>query len=290
MIFLTPDNETVYEEVLDHMIITDVEGTSYKNPIRQFLAYCELVGANYSDNLDVVFFDKYILYLKQVKQIKSNSVYIHLASLKFFYRFLISRGKASHFVLEELCKLKVKKDKRTIKEHITKEELDEIIEMTQAFYTTMPMQKVKTIMYFMFFTGVRRDEIINLKRDDIDLDSGEALIKLPTKNREERYIFFTKEIVRLLRAYFISEPEITNAFNITKSKLRSLVEYAGQFTKKPLSPHTFRHSFAHYLARNGVDIKVAQKLLGHKSLATTEIYFDPDKEDVKNVYKNKIDK
>lgn len=280
--------DEILEQFKNHMKVKDMSKV-YENPTKQYLTYCENSAISYDNisEIDICFLEGFILYLKG-KQLKNGTIDNHIKAIRLFYKFLVDRKLIDGKVIEELYKVKLHKPEKVIKDYITKEELDELIEMAWGWYRAMDMYKLKAILYFMFFTGVRIGELINLKREHITLETKEALIKIPTKGREERYIFFTKEVRKLVDQYFSTEPEETNAFNVTRNQVISLIQYLRQFTHKKITPHTLRHSFAHYLALNEIDIKVAQKLLGHKNLASTEIYYDPTKETVKKIYHNKL--
>lgn len=272
-----------------HLQVNDKDHDAYYFPVKKYLEYCEVCAVEYDNKDEIVFafLEGFILSLK-TKQLAQNTIFKYLNSIRFFYKFLVNRKLIDSVVIEELYKVKVKREGRKIKEFLTKKELDELIEMAQGWYTAMDMYKMKALLYFMFFTGVRIGEIVNLKRKYINLEEKESIIKLPSKNKRERYIYFTKEVKKLVSIYYDTEPENFNAFNVTKPQIRYLIDYLEDFINKTITPHTLRHSFAHYLALNEVDIKVAQKLLGHKSLASTEIYYDPTKETVKKIYQNKL--
>ena len=151
--------------------------------------------------------------------------------------------------------------------------------------------KIKAVLYFMFYTGLRAGEITRLKRRDINLKELRAIVRNPNKNNEERYTFFPQKIGVMLQEYFDIESEEYNAFNMTHRKLSYLLARLKMFLseKKNLSPHILRHSFANLLAENEIGIRVAQKLLGHKSLNSTLIYYDPDLKIVEKIYRKNLD-
>jgi integrase len=186
-------------------------------------------------------------------------------------------------------KFKLKPAEKKKKDYITEDELKEIVEMGMSFCEQIDPYKLEVIMYFLFYTGIRRGEFLNLKRSDFDLPSNKAKIRIPTKNREERWIYFPKELTTIIENYFNVDAEEYNAFNMTEAQLVFLMKQLKEFLKgKNLTPHSLRHSFARMLAEKEVDIKTAQKLLGHKNLATTEIYFDPDDRIVEKNYRSKV--
>lgn len=282
------DMEKILDQFKNHLIVRDMSN-SYVPRVRQYLYYCEMQGVDYldADKIKMEFLEGLILNIKAKGRTK-GTVDNYIKAIRFFYKFLVNRDLVDGKVIKELYKVKLNPPERKIRDYLTKEELDELIMMAEGWYRGMDITKLRALLYFMFFTGVRIGELINLKRKYINLEERESLIKLPNKGKQERYVFFTKEVKKHLEIYFDLEEEETNAFNVTTKRVTNLIKYIEQFTKKKITPHSLRHSFAHYLALNQVDIKVAQKLLGHKNLASTEIYYDPTIETVKQIYKNKL--
>lgn len=149
--------------------------------------------------------------------------------------------------------------------------------------------KIKAIMYFMFYTGVRRGEIEHLRREGIDLAS--RIAKVYGKGKKERIVFFTKEVVGILKSYFASEPEEINAFNIRNEALGGVFKRAKPYFKKiNFRPHLLRHSFATMFINNGGDIATLSRLLGHASITTTMRYIGVETKKMKELYDKNIGK
>jgi len=148
--------------------------------------------------------------------------------------------------------------------------------------------KVKAILYFMFYTGVRQSEMVPIQRKDIDLKACIAKI-YEKKTKKERLAVFPPRITKILLDYFNYCPEGENAFNIGKHSITYIFKALKHFFPKiRLRPHLLRHSFATHLLRKGVDIAVVSKLLGHSNISTTERYLRLDISLIKEVYNNKI--
>lgn len=147
--------------------------------------------------------------------------------------------------------------------------------------------KVKAILYFMYYTGVRRGEIANLKRENIDLSSRTA--KIYGKGKKERIVFFTKKVAEILKSYFISEDEEINAFNIRDKALESMFARAKPYFKKiNFRPHLLRHSFATMFINAGGDIATLSRILGHASITTTMRYIGVETTKMKEIYDKNI--
>lgn len=141
----------------------------------------------------------------------------------------------------------------------------------------------QAVVEMLFATGARVSEISNLKADCVDLNSG--LIRIMGKGAKERYIQIGEpEVLNLLKKYYTdNEKEIKacgyffiNQRNqrFTEQSIRGMIKkYAKQAgIERNITPHMFRHSFATYLIEEDVDISCLQRILGHSSIRTTQIY------------------
>jgi len=240
-------------------------------------------------------------FLNSLPSTHSGTVNSYILIVRLFYKFLNDTNVVPVSLLESVTnKFKLRRTSQTIKDYITKDELNDMIEMGQSFVEYVPPMKLSAILYFLFYTGLRRNEFLRLKRNDIDLAGCTVKVRIPTKNRQERIVFFPKriaatktnpmvEFVKLLTDYFASEPEEDNAFNMTPNSLQRLIKNLKDFVpKKNLTIHTFRHSFARMLAAQQIDSRIAQKLLGHKDIKSTMIYYDPDIDIIQGIYKEKV--
>lgn len=210
--------------------------------------------------------------------------------MRSFYRFLINSEGLNSSLLDTMYKVQYLKVEQKMPNYIKYEEMRDLVTAGITNVTWMNPAKTKVLLYFLFFTGVRRNELINLKRRDIDLKANNAIIRLPTKGKRERYVYYPAAVSELLRTYYRTEPETINAFNITVGQIGHFIEYLNLISpvKIHFSTHSFRHSFAKFLTRKGVDITCAQKLLGHKSITTTRMYYDPDQYVVEQIYRDKL--
>lgn len=148
--------------------------------------------------------------------------------------------------------------------------------------------RMKTLFYFMFYTGARLSDIINLHRPDIDLEQSCVTFK-KGKGEVDRTVPFTEEVKELLIKYFETEPQDINAFNMCNSTLRKYCyEISGILGDLKFSPHTFRHSFARwYLDVLGGTTDKLQHLLGHKDIKTTQEYTKIKSKDLIDDYKRR---
>lgn len=208
------------------------------------------------------------LYLqKLIKEERSNS-YINIAinAIKFYYEMVL--GMPNRFYSIERPRKKSKLPKV-----LSKEEIVLIINNTNNI-------KHRCIVSLLYSSGLRRNELLQLKLKDID--SKRMLIRVEqAKGNKDRYTVLNKSVLDDLRKYYkiynpktyLFENPISNKKYSSSSVLKIVVtaaENAG--IKDRVTPHMLRHSFATHLLENGTDIRYIQLLLGHNSTKTTEIY------------------
>ena len=183
-------------------------------------------------------------------------------SIKFFYRNVLNKN------FEEKLPLARKSLKLPIV--LNKEEITKMIESTYNI-------KHKLIIMFLYYAGLRLNEVRNLKWQDIDFNREIIHIKT-AKGDKERIVFLHKKLIEILEIYgekngeFIFISQRDRKYN--KRTIQQIVKQSSKKVeiKKNVTPHTLRHSFATHLLESGADIRYIQQLLGHKNLKTTQIY------------------
>ncbi|MBI5393331.1 tyrosine-type recombinase/integrase [Candidatus Woesearchaeota archaeon] len=199
-----------------------------------------------------------------------RSVYF---ALRFFYNNVLNKN------FEESLPIARKSLKLPIV--LSKEEINKMIESTNNI-------KHKLVIMFLYYAGLRLDEVRNLKWQDIDLDR--KIIHLKTaKGDKERIVFLHKKLIEMLRIYgickesfiFCSQKDEKYNKRTIQQIIKSISKKVG--IKKNVTPHTLRHSFATHLLESGADIRYIQQLLGHKDLKTTQIYTHVANKDIKRL-------
>lgn len=150
--------------------------------------------------------------------------------------------------------------------------------------TSFPLRD-KAIFELMYATGVRCSELVSIKLSDIDFNN--RLIRVWGKGKKERIVLFGEKAEETVKKYLsVERPPLVatksseylfvnyTGDGITQRSVQRIFEMFRKFLKinKNLTPHKIRHSFATHLLNQGVDLRVIQELLGHKTIATTEIY------------------
>lgn len=139
--------------------------------------------------------------------------------------------------------------------------------------------KHKVMLYAIYSAGLRRSELLNLRRQDIDADRNHILIRGGKGNKDRMTLLSSKLLVMLGGYYDKYKPEVwvfegNHGGQYSASSLNHVFTHALKKSgvAKDASLHTLRHSFATHLLENGTDIRYIQALLGHNSCRTTEIY------------------
>ena len=218
--------------------------------------------------------DKITTFFRQYKvfnQENVNSFFASKVSLLCGNSFNIYINAFNHYAKFLKLEIEIPKYHRVdsrIKDCLEKNELDDIlIKVPLIFKNGL---KVQVILELMYFTGLRPKEIINLKREDINLQEKHLIIR-DTKVKRDKKIVLSDSICYLLPMVFLQEPERINALNITQIGLgyifRTISKQMG--LKKRITPYTTRISFAHYMLKSGLKINELQLAMNHKNVTTT---------------------
>jgi len=173
-------------------------------------------------------------------------------------------------------------------EYITLEEINKVINHLATYSKRLSADKAEIVLYFMFYTGVRKSEILNLKRENIDLVN--CRVKLyEEKVKQENVVPFPNTIVNKMIVYFDNNKEEINAFNITLAQINYLFRVImSNILGRKIKPHLSRHGGGRYLQEKGISVAVVQKILGHKNINTTLKYLKPDQKMIEDEYRKKI--
>ena len=212
-----------------------------------------------------------------------------IKAMRSFYNFLADNHLSTKDILVDvILKVKQYKEAKTIPNSFTAEEIAGIVKDAMSFGLMHPI-KTRALIWFLFYSGLRKKEFLMLKRINFNLSECEFTAKF-TKNKIERIGYIPKEVRDMVQEYFSIEPEENNAFNMN----RYTFEYF--FTKlneclpkgKHIHPHAMRHSFAMMLVDSSVDVAHAQKMMGHESIDATMRYFRVRDKQVKEIYAKKV--
>lgn len=180
---------------------------------------------------------------------------------------------------------------KKLKKPITEKELSKIIEPQIDNMFPNGLQ-VKTILYFMFYTGLRKGELPLIKRSHFFLDEKELTINIPKQNKQKK-LFITKDMILLLKKYFSTEAEKENAFNTSEDKIDNIFKVLKQNhvlgKDRHIWPHLFRDSFACHCVRKGINLFRIKELMGHSNILTTMGYLTMCQDELKQDFLEKME-
>ena len=238
---------------------------------------------------------EWIIYLLDEQGLSASSVNRKLSTLRTFYKYLRRMGWVSVNPMEKVI---APKKKRPLPYFVRESEMDRLLEMTATDHSFVGIRNRLILMMF-YETGVRRAELLGLTDASVDLVAKQ--IKVDGKRNKQRIIPFGEELETEIRAYVNARNETfgqnagferffvtAKGLAMNKSQVSKVVKenLSKVTTIKKRSPHVLRHSFATAMLNNNADLTSIQKLLGHESVATTEIYTHVSFEELKSEYKN----
>ncbi len=188
----------------------------------------------------------------------TSSISLTASAIRYFYGEVLGLA---------IGKIKIPRRERLLPEVLTKDEVYKIIEAAKT-------KKAQLILELMYTAGMRVSEVVSLQKKDVNLITGRARIK--GKGNRMRQVLIPPNLLAELKSF--SDTKTVYFFSDNKPMTtRNVQKILHQISKrlhmnKKVTPHMLRHSYATHLLEDGVDIRVIQSLLGHKNLATTEIY------------------
>ena len=251
---------------------------SYDNDLKQFESFFK----TYSTNKEIKTTDKrairsWIVELS-LKKLSPKSINRKIATLKSFFKFLIKREVIEINPSTNITSLKTdQKIPNFLKEKDVNFLFDNLI-LEKNFNGERDMM----ILELLYGTGIRISELINLKTRNINLPKKE--MKIMGKRKKERIIPLHQQIISQIKKYLDKKNEIKSThefllctnkgkklypmliYRIVKKHLSSLIN------SKKYNPHLLRHTFATHILNKGGDLNSIKDLLGHESLAATQIY------------------
>ena len=224
----------------------------------------------------------------------ASTVNNSLSAVRSFFRFALARGLVEK---DPAYAVKGPKKRKPLPQYVRESEMDRLIDLPEVWGDSMKDVRARTIIILFYETGIRLAELVAL--DDQDVDFGMHQLKVTGKRNKQRIIPFGAELEETLRHYMKQRDEqivkqdqalLLNdkGQRVTRYQVASVVKrYLSLVTTmKKRSPHVLRHSFATAMLNNGAGLESVRKLLGHESVATTEIYTHTTFEQLKRVYEN----
>ena len=276
-----------YEKRLSHNTVL-----AYQNDLRQL---AEFIHEKYSHpevtTATYIMVRSWIVSLVE-SGIEATSVNRKIACLRTFFKFLL---KQETIVRDPMIKISVLKTKKRLPGFVKEEDMVNLLD-NQIVDETFEGQRNMLILEMFYGTGMRLSELINLKEKSIDLRN--RTIKVLGKRNKERVIPFSESLVLVIKNYLAirnREVEIKEHGNLfirangepcyPMMIYKIVKKYLDQFPGvEKRSPHVLRHTYATHLLNRGAELNAVKDLLGHTSLAATQVYTHNSMEKLKKVF------
>ena len=266
---------------------------SYRRDVNDFVLFCiEKYSLTSVTEVGLFCVRAWVIDLLQTQKITPRSVRRKIAALKSFFKFLIQRDIIK---IDPTKKIALPKIGKPLPTFVPKQKID-LLFTDENFADDFIGLRDRTILEVLYATGMRRSELISLTLPDFS--TAGKYFKVLGKGNKERLIPFAPHTKVVMEKYLAMRKETfvnieNNYIFVTKKGAPIYDKLVYNLVKKYLSlvssaakrsPHTLRHSFATHLTDNGADIKAVKELLGHASLAATQIYTHNSIEKLKKVY------
>lgn len=264
---------------------------SYENDLNQFFSY---LLHQYPDttinDVKSMMVRSWLAQLKGEEDLTAKSINRKISALKSFFKYQMKLGLLIQTPMGTIVAPKITK---RLPSFIQESQLDTLFHHVE-FADNWQGSTEKLVLDLFYATGMRLSELIQLKESQID--SSYRQIKVLGKGNKERIIPVSQQLIEGIQQYIQHKPVklegVHNVFVNEKGKPLNPRSVYG-FVKKNLglvttaqkkSPHTLRHSFATHLMNNGADLNAVKELLGHSSLAATQVYTHNTIEKLKEVF------
>ena len=263
---------------------------AYETDLRQFGDFLKSVGEELDyTNVDSDLIRSWVVTLMDSS--KSTSVNRKLSSLRSFYRFLMKRGKTT---VNPLAKITGPKNSKPLPTFLRENDMDRLLDEI-SYGEGFEAVRDRMILETFYATGMRLSELVGL--NDTDVDFSAMQVKVTGKRNKQRIVPFAAGLAQNLQRYVKIRnealPEGVKAFFVLKDGERMNAGKVYGIVKRNLSrvvslkkksPHVLRHTFATSMLNNQAELRAVKELLGHESLAATEIYTHTTFEELKKVY------
>jgi len=266
---------------------------SYQTDLLQFEAYINSTFDLGITDIKPTYLRSYLVDLMEGKK-SETTINRKTSVLRSFYKFLVREGKLEQ---NPTVLLRAPKIPKRLPVFIDAQKMDKLLDSESYFDQSFPSLRDHLVIELLFGTGIRLAELISLKETDIDIYS--STIKVLGKRNKERIIPVAKPLVDQLHIYLDQKKLqkfdnktvnliVTNTGAVAYPKLvyRIVTSYLNHVsTNEKKSPHVLRHSYATSLLNAGADLNAIKELLGHASLAATQVYTHNSIERLKTIYK-----
>ena len=265
---------------------------AYQNDLQIYTEFCAITfGRESVEDVSYVEIRAWIGSLVE-KGLSNASINRKVSSLKSYYKFL---QRIDRLEVSPLANHKSLKMIKRLHFPFSEKEIDEVMRVFEGC-TDFESIRDKCMIELLYATGIRRFELVDLKSKDVDIVN--KRIKVLGKRNKERFIPLLQSVIDTMQVY-MKQRDIIAArqqyffITIKGKKLYGTFVYRvikkyfrAVSSKEKTSPHVLRHSFATHLLNEGADLNSVKELLGHSSLASTQVYTKTNLKKMKEVYNN----
>lgn len=265
---------------------------SYKTDLAQYLCYLEETCQSTPEKATNKMIRSWLV-SEIEKGNSARSVNRKISTLKSFYKFVTKENLVKK---NPTLVLRTSKVPKKIPSFLSQDEINNLLD-SYSFQDNFEGKRDRLLIELFYSTGIRLSELINIKVKDVD--HYQRQLKVKGKRNKERIIPLTKELINSIESYM----HIRNNINVKDQSILMLTTNGKKLNPslvyrtvnnllstvsslKSASPHVLRHTFATHMLNNGADLNVIKEILGHASLAATEVYTHNSIEKLKNVYNN----
>ncbi|MCH5329051.1 MAG: tyrosine recombinase XerC [Coprobacter sp.] len=265
---------------------------SYKNDLFQFRDFVTAETGTFApQRVDRDLVRNWVVALVEAGE-TARTVSRKVSALRSFFKYLVVRKEVSDTPVRDIQLPKIRK---RLPSFVKQDEMDLLLDEVD-FGDGFSAVRDRLIIAVFYSTGIRRAELIGLK--DVDVDTGAATMKVTGKRNKQRIIPFGGELASLIDEYrtvrartvgggtadfFVRETGEPLYPQLVYRVVTRYLEAVCSLNKK--SPHVLRHTFASAMLNNGAELNSVKELLGHSSLASTEVYTHITFEELKKSYK-----
>ncbi len=262
---------------------------SYRADLEEFLSFCAQRNIREVSQFSSTNIRSFLAALQTQKNPSRNTMLRKIASLRSFAAYLLEQGE---LLRNPFKLLPAPKRQKILPKFLTVPETEQLLD-TAAHTKTAPRDRA--LFELMYSSGLRRSEVVGLKISDVDFFNG--IVKVFGKGSKERLVPVTDEALAAIKDYLAcrKNPQSQEALFLNRNGkpltgdglayIFKNTAIAAHLVRK-VTPHSLRHSFATHLLNNGCDLRSLQEMLGHKSLAATQVYTHVSVEKLKSVYQH----
>jgi len=266
---------------------------AYRTDLLQFTSFMADVYELAPEEAKHIHIRDYMVYLMDDK-VGANSIGRKMSALRSYYKYM---QRMKLITSNPMSLVKAPRAPKRLPVFVDAAQMDDLLDSEEFFDETFPSVRDKMVIETLFGTGMRLAELLGLRHADVNFY--EETVKVLGKRNKERIIPITKQLAVQLKAY-IELKSLQNFNNKTDGLFvtnkgaavypRFIYDLVNRYlafisTQDKKSPHVLRHSYATSLLNRGADLNAIKELLGHASLAATQVYTHNSIERLKTIYK-----